>query len=41
MRTTEPILSPPVSGTANPASAIANAAMAFPGGLAVTPEAIL
>ena len=31
MRTTEPILSPPVSGTANPASATPNGAMAFPG----------
>ena len=31
MRTAEPVLSPPVSGTANPAAATANAAMAFPG----------
>ena len=30
MRIAEPVLSPPVSGTANPAAAAANAAMAFP-----------
>jgi len=33
MRTTEPALSPPISGAANTATAIANAATAFPGTL--------
>jgi hypothetical protein len=31
MRAAEPVLSPPVSGTADPAAATANAAMVFPG----------
>ena len=30
MRTTEPVLSPPISGAANTAAATANAATAFP-----------
>ena len=33
MRTTEPILSPPISSTANAATATANAVTAFPGTL--------
>ena len=40
MRTTEPFLSPPISGTANAASATADAATAFPGTLSqFTPPA--
>jgi hypothetical protein len=31
MRTTETVLGPPIAGTANAATAIANAATAFPG----------
>jgi hypothetical protein len=33
MRTAETVLGPPISGTANAATAIANAATAFPGTL--------